>query len=93
MIPPALMIVVFIFSFVLLATLLYFVFQGYNWARITFLVVVLLRSFSMLSRLSHDAPHIVASVESARVAIELFSVFLLFTPPSNRWFKRIQQQA
>ena len=91
--PSTMVMLIFAFSFMMLTTLLYFVFRGYNWARIAILAVVFLRSIFALNRFSHASPYINENIEIARVVFEVLSVCLLFTPPSNRWFKRFQQQA
>ena len=86
---PYVMFVMF-FTFVLIAYLIYRIAAGENWARIAFLVMLILGLIPTLPQLIKEwstAPF-AAILSALQLAIQAYALFLLFTPPGNSWFSR-----
>src|SRR5262245_23953709 len=67
-----------------------FIWRGSNWARILFLVLLVISVLSLLGTmdemLSHPPIEIVLNL--VMLAIEAIAVYLLFTKPGALWFRR-----
>lgn len=75
------------FAFALLATLVYQLLRGHNWARITCVSLIGIRSVAAVWRSFTEFGHSAAAISLALVAMELIAVYLLLSKPSNAWFK------
>jgi hypothetical protein len=74
--------------------LVYMIWRRHNWARITFAALMVIGMYFTI-------PEVIASWEgapfasigrSAIAALQLVGLYLLFSVPSNAWFKRRQSQ-
>lgn len=74
-------------AFALLATLVYQLLRGHNWARITCVSLIGIRSVSAIWRSFNEFGYTVAAISLTLVAVELIAVYLLLSKPSNSWFK------
>ena len=70
----------------LLATLVYLVFRGHDWARITCVSLIGIRTVVAVSRASSELGGS-AAISLGLVAVELVAAYLLLSRPSNAWFK------
>jgi hypothetical protein len=73
--------------FALLATLVYLVLRGHNWARITCVSLIGIRSVAAVSRASSEFGYSAAAISLTLVVVELIAAYLLLSRPSNAWFK------
>ena len=73
-----------IYTWGLLAFFIWKIGAGRNWARITVCALVVLGIPFCLSLLIAPLDHF---IEVVQTVLQLFAVYLLFTPPSNAWFK------
>jgi hypothetical protein len=73
--------------FVLLATLVYQLLRGHNWARITCVSLIGIRSIAAVSRAFSEFGYSAAVISLTLVAVELIAAYLLLSRPSNAWFK------
>ena len=86
----AYVVFVMFFTFVLIAYLIYRIAAGENWARIAFLVMLILGLIPTLPQLIKEwstAPF-AAILSALQLAIQTYALFLLFTSPGNSWFSR-----
>ena len=86
----AYVVFVMFFTFVLIAYLIYRIAAGENWARIAFLVMLILGLIPTLPQLIKEwstAPF-AATLSVLQLAIQAYALFLLFTSPGNSWFSR-----
>ena len=72
--------------FALLATLVYLLFRGHDWARITCVSLIGIRTVVAMSRASSELGGS-AAISLSLVAVELVAAYLLLSRPSNAWFK------
>ena len=72
--------------FALLATLVYLFFRGHDWARITCVSLIGIRTVVAMSRASSELGGS-AAISLSLVAVELVAAYLLLSRPSNAWFK------
>ena len=73
--------------FALLATLVCLVFRGHDWARITCVSLIGIRTVIAVSRASSEIGGLAAAISLTLVAAELVAAYLLLSRPSNAWFK------
>lgn len=75
---------VFAFS----AFVIYKIWARRNWARILQLVMLLVGLFMSIPMISakYDTSPLSAAFSFVLLTIQLYSMYLLFTPPSNTWF-------
>ena len=76
--------------FALLATLVYLVFRGHDWARITCVSLIGIRTVIAVSRASSESGGSAAAISLTLVAVELVAAYLLLSRPSNAWFKGVR---
>ena len=69
--------------------LIYEIFEHCNWARITYLLLFLVGILAEVTGFIalFDQPSIGITLDLFSSAAEAVALFLLFTRPSNRWFK------
>lgn len=78
-----------IFTFLMMAWIVYKINQGRNWARITFLVIYLLGaviSISLFSLVSHSLSLIEIGVFFVQAALQITALIMLFSRDARPWF-------
>ncbi|OOG35992.1 hypothetical protein B0E51_18965 [Rhodanobacter sp. C05] len=77
-------------TFAVSAFFVYKISRGRNWARITYLILMLLGMFKTVPSLVSTIEHAPFSgtLSAADVVAQLVAVALLFTGASNGWFER-----
>lgn len=80
---------VLLFSYALIALLIFKISQGKNWARVTFLLMfvvgMLTTILGLLDRFSQSP--VVEIFSIAQDGLQGYALFLLFTHPGNAWFR------
>ena len=68
--------------------LVYMIWQGRNWARVTYLVLTILGMFMTVPVLRAELANtpIRGAISVAIVAIQLFAVYLVYAFPGKTWF-------
>ncbi|MEQ1535132.1 MAG: hypothetical protein ABL923_04580 [Burkholderiaceae bacterium] len=89
--PAAFTNFVLVFTFALIAFLIFKISVGRNWARITFLVMFVIGMLPtlplMLGELSRSP--VVGALSVAQVGLQVYALFLLFTQPGSVWFRKV----
>ncbi len=80
---------VMFFTFALIAYLIFRIAAGENWARIGFLVMLILGLIPTLPQIIKEWPGapFAAILTVLQLAIQAYALFLLFTSPGNSWFR------
>ena len=76
---------ILIFTFALIAFLIFKISAGRNWARITFLVMFIIGV--LLGEFSRSA--VVGALSAAQIGLQVYALFLLFTQPGSSWFRKV----
>lgn len=71
------------------ALLIYKIAQGKNWARITYLVLMVLGSLPSVPLLMNEFGRspILGAFGIIQIGLQIFALWLLFTSPGKAWFK------
>ena len=88
--PAAFTNFVLIFTFGLIAFLIFKISAGRNWARITFLVLFVIGMLPMLPIMLGEfsrAP-VVGALSVAQVGLQGYALYLVFTQPGCVWFRK-----
>jgi len=89
--PAAFTNFVLVFTFALIAFLIFKISAGRNWARITFLVMFVIGMLPtlplMLGEFSRSP--VVGALSVAQVGLQVYALFLLFTQPGSVWFRKV----
>jgi hypothetical protein len=89
--PAAFTNFILIFTFTLIAVLIFNISAGRNWARITFLVMFIIGVVPtlplVLGEFSRSA--VVGALSAAQIGLQVYALFLLFTQPGSSWFRRV----
>lgn len=89
--PAAFTNFILIFTFALIAFLVFKISSGRNWARITFLVMFIIGVLPtlpiVLDEFSRSA--VVGALSVAQIGLQVFALFLLFTQPGSNWFRKV----
>ena len=90
MAPAAFTNFILIFTFALIAFLIFKISAGRDWARITFLVMFIIGILPalpiVLGELSRSA--VVGVLSVAQIGLQVYALFLLFTRPGSSWFRK-----
>lgn len=82
---------ILIFTFALIAFLIFKIYAGRNWARITFLVMFIIGVLPtlpiVLGEFSRSA--VVGALSVAQIGLQVYALFLLFTQPGSSWFRKV----
>ena len=82
---------ILIFTFALIAFLIFKISAGRNWARITFLVMFIIGVLPtlpiVLGEFSRSA--VVGALSAAQIGLQVYALFLLFTQPGSSWFRKV----
>lgn len=82
---------ILIFTFALIAFLIFKISAGRNWARITFLVMFIIGVLPtlpiVLGEFSRSA--VVGALSVAQIGLQVYALFLLFTQPGSSWFRKV----
>lgn len=82
---------ILIFTFALIAFLIFKISVGRNWARITFLVMFIIGVLPtlpiVLGEFSRSA--ILGALSVAQIGLQVSALFLLFTQPGSSWFTKV----
>jgi hypothetical protein len=89
--PSAFTNFVLVFTFALIAFLIFKISAGRNWARITFLVMSVIGVLPtlplMLGEFSRSP--VVGALSVAQDGLQVYALFLLFTQPGSVWFRKV----
>ena len=89
--PAAFTNIVLVFTFALIAFLIFKISAGRNWARITFLVMSVIGMLPtlplMLGEFSRSP--VVGALSVAQVGLQVYALYLLFTQPGSVWFRKV----
>lgn len=89
--PAAFTNFVLVFTFALIAFLIFKISAERNWARITFLVMFVIGMLPtlplMLGEFSRSP--VVGALSVAQVGLQVYALFLLFTQPGSVWFRKV----
>lgn len=79
-----------LFTFVLIGYLIFRISAGENWARIGFLIMLIVGLIPTLPQIVREWPSapFAAMLSGAQLTIQAYALFLLFTAPGNSWFRR-----
>jgi len=77
---------------VLAIVLIVFIYRGHNWARILMLVLIGLALISFFALLDAYLKYPLLPLTSniAVMVLDVIALYLLFTPPGRRWFRKSQ---
>jgi hypothetical protein len=80
----------FAVAYALLASLVFLVFRGYDWARITCVSLIGVRSVIAFSRASSEfgSDSTAAAISLGLASVEFLAACLLLSRPSRAWFRR-----
>lgn len=81
---------VMIFTFVVAGYLIFRIAAGENWARIAFLVMLIIGLIPTFPQIINEwsTTPLMAMLSIIQLAIQAYAMFLLFTPPGNSWFSK-----
>lgn len=89
--PAAFTNFILIFTFALIAFLIFKISAGRNWARITFLVMFIIGVLPtlpiVLGEFSRSA--VVGALSVSQIGLQVYALFLLFTLPGSSWFRKV----
>jgi hypothetical protein len=87
---PTLVYSIVAIAFSVGAFVVYSIYSGRNWARLTYLALTLLGMFKTVPALvaTIDRTPFAGTLSAVVVAAQLVALALLFTGPSNAWFRR-----
>ena len=89
--PAAFTNFVLVFTFAVIAFLIFKISAGRNWARITFLVMFVIGMLPtlplMLAEFSRSP--VVGALSVAQVGLQVYALFLLFIQPGSVWFRKV----
>ncbi|MCG2634651.1 MAG: hypothetical protein J4A00_07010 [Gammaproteobacteria bacterium] len=89
--PPAFTNFILIFTFALIAFLIFKISAGRNWARITLLVMFIIGVLPTLSIVPGEFSRsaVVGALSVAQIGLQIYAQFLLFTQPGSAWFRQV----
>ncbi|HEY1268773.1 MAG TPA: hypothetical protein VGH16_16070 [Candidatus Binatia bacterium] len=79
-----------VFTFAFLAFMIFKISTRKNWARIAFLVLFAIGTLPTVAIFFDEFARtpIVGVLTLAQIVVQLYSLFLLFTPSANAWFRK-----
>jgi len=95
LVSPVILCSTFVLTFLFSAFFLYKISQGRNWARVIYLILLLLGIANTLSGLADEFSRdpVMAAISALRVIVLLYAMYLLFTYPSDAWFEGCKKLA
>lgn len=87
---PAYLYFVMFFTFVVIGYFIFRISAGENWARIAFLVMFIVGMLPTLPQLMDEFSRepVSASFIVAQIGLQVYGMYLLFTPPGSIWFRK-----
>lgn len=81
---------ILVFVIAVMALLIVSISKGKNWARIIFLVLFVLGSLPAVPLVLGEFTRspLLGAFSIVQIAIQIFALYLLFTKPGSRWFKK-----
>jgi len=91
MAPAAFTNIILIFTFALIAFLIFKISAGRNWARITLLVMFIIGVLPTLPIVLDDFSRsaVVGALTVAQIGLQVYALILLFTEPGSSWFRKV----
>ena len=91
MAPAAFTNIILIFTFALIAFLIFKISAGRNWARITLLVMFIIGVLPTLPIVLDDFSRsaVVGALSVAQIGLQVYALILLFTQPGSSWFRKV----
>jgi len=91
MAPAAFTNIILIFTFALIAFLIFKISAGRNWARITLLVMFIIGVLPTLPIVLGDFSRsaVVGALSVAQIGLQVYALIYLFTQPGSSWFRKV----
>ena len=88
-VPLVILCLTFLFTFLFSAFFIYKISQGRSWARATYLILLIFGIAYTIRGLAVEFSHdpVMAVISTGRVIVLLYAMYLLFSYPSDAWFK------